>query len=246
MVALALLQLSCARFSRMLPWAREPLGNEVNLAFTMERNLVELESVLIDNRRGRFILGSAAPRTIVDSRFPLLNARRHVLQISEKETVRIEPAAMDLRGVADAIIGVEAWRNHAISIDYRSGLVTYQKEGIKPGLMTVYRYPAEPMITVIVDGREVAAIVDTTSPDTLVLPGPDRRGTVHVRIADTDFGATDVQYANVSRARVGNRLLSRFLVTIDYGRRVVGLWRDPRIGVSTSSAAPSNGTTTAP
>ena len=228
MVALALLQLSCAR---ALPWSREPVGNEVNLAFTMERNVIQFETVLIDNRPGRFILGSAAPRTIVDPRFPLRNARTHALQISEKETVRIDPAPLDLRGAADAIIGVDAWRNHAISIDYRSGLVTYQKEGIKPGLMTIYRFPAEPSINVIVDGREIAAIVDTTSPDTLVLPGPDRRGTAHVRIADTDFGAIDVQYANVSRPRVGNRLLSRFLVTIDYGRRVVGLWRDPRIAV---------------
>jgi hypothetical protein len=85
------------------------------------------------------------------------------------------------------------------------------------------------MINVVVDGREVAAIVDTTSPDTLVLSGPDARGSVNVLIAGTDFGATDVQYANVSQARVGNRLLSRFLVTIDYGRKVVGLWRDNRI-----------------
>ena len=226
MVALALLQLSCAR---ALPWGREPVGAEVNLAFTMEQNLIHLTTVRIDNRPGRFILGSAAPRTIVDSRFPLRRSSGHVVQISEKETVRIDPAPANLQGVADAIIGVEAWRNHAISIDYRSGLVTYQKEGIKSGLMHIYRFPAEPMINVIVDGREIAAIVDTTSPDTLVLPGRDTRGTVHVRIGDTDFGAVDVQYANVSRGRVGNRLLSRFLVTIDYGRKVVGLWRDPRI-----------------
>lgn len=207
------------------------MGTEVNLAFTMERNLIQLESVRIDNRTGRFLLGSAAPRTVVDPRFALNPTRAHALQISEKETVRIEPAARDLGGVADAIIGAEAWRNHAISIDYRSGLVTYQKEGIKPGLMTIYRFPAEPMIHVFVNGREIAAVVDTTSPDTLVLPGRDARATAHVRIADTDFGAVDVQYANVSRARVGNRLLSRFLVTIDYGRKVVGLWRDPRIPV---------------
>jgi hypothetical protein len=50
-----------------------------------------------------------------------------------------------------------------------------------------------------------------------------------VTVADADFGTIDVQYANVTRARVGNRVLSRFLVTIDYGRKVVGLWRDPRI-----------------
>lgn len=228
-LTLGLLQVSCAR---LLPWGKEPLGSEVNLAFTMEQNLIQFETVRIDNRPGRFILGTAAPRTIVDPRFPLLRTRAHALQMDERQTVRIDPAPMDLRGVADAIVGIEAWRNHAISIDYRSGLVTYQKEGIKPGLMHIYRFPAEPMITVIVDGREVAAIVDTTSPDTLVLPGAETRGTANVRVAETDFGAIDVQYANVSRARIGNRLLSRFLVTIDYGRRMVGLWRDPRIPLS--------------
>ena len=46
---------------------------------------------------------------------------------------------------------------------------------------------------------------------------------------DVDFGTIDIAYENVRHARVGNRVLSRFLVTIDYGRKVVGLWRDPRI-----------------
>ena len=227
MLALALLSLSCAR---VLPWSKEPIGNEVNLAFTLEQNLIRLSTVRIDGRPGHFILGSAAPRTIVDPRFPLRAFYAHAIQLSETETVRIDPAPADLRGVADAIVGVEAWSNHAISIDYRVGLVTYQKEGIKSGGMYIYRFPAEPMIHVIVDGRQIAAVVDTTSPDTLVLPGPDGRGTANVRIADADFGAIDVQYANVAQARVGNRLLSRFLVTIDYGRKIVGLWRDPRTG----------------
>ena len=221
-----MLTLSCAR---LLPWRNEPVGSEVNLGFTLEQNLIRLTTVRIDGREGYFILGTAAPRTIVDPRFPLRRFWRHAIQISEKETVRIDPAPADLGGVADAIIGVEPWRKHAISIDYRVGLVTYQKEGIKSGGMYVYNFPNEPMINVIVDGREIAAIVDTTSPDTLVLPGADGRGTANVRVADVDFGALDVQYANVTHARVGNRVLSRFLVTIDYGRKVVGLWRDPRV-----------------
>jgi hypothetical protein len=225
-LTLALVTLSCVR---VLPWGKEPVGSEVNLAFTLEKNLIRLSTVRIDNRPGRFILGTAAPRTIVDSRFPLNRFYAHAMQFGAKETVRIDPAPADLGGVADAIIGIEAWRNQAISIDYRVGLVSYQKEGIKSGLMHIYQFPAEPMINVLVDGREIAAVVDTTSPDTLVLPGPDARGTANVRIAETDFGAVDVQYADVAHARIGNRLLSRFLVTIDYGRKVVGLWRDPRI-----------------
>jgi hypothetical protein len=223
-LALTLLSAGC---SRLLPWRNEPVANEVNLAFRLERNLIELQSVRIDNRPGRFILGTATLRTVVDSRFPLAPLR-HWLHLSERDTLRLSPTRLDLGGTADAIIGAETWRRHAITIDYRGGLVTYQKQGIRTGLMTVYRFEAEPMIYVTVDGRQIAAIVDTSSPDTL--PAASRsRGNVRVNVAGTDFGSIDVQYANVPQARIGNRLLSRFLVSIDYGARLVGVWRDPRI-----------------
>jgi hypothetical protein len=213
------------------PWRNEPIGSEVNLAFTLEKNLVTFESVTVDGRKGRFILGSAAPRTVVDPAFAN-PARQHVLQLARKETIGIASAPLDLGGVADAIVGADAWHGQAISIDYRSGLVSYQKEGIKPELMTLYRYFAEPMIEVRVDGVPRNAIVDTASPDTLVLPSAQpARGNARVTIAGSDFGVVDVQYANVPQMRIGNRLLSRFLVTIDYGKRIVGLWRDPRIPV---------------
>ena len=97
--------------------------------------------------------------------------------------------------------------------------------------MTVFNYADAPMINVMVDGRRIPAIVDTASPDTLVLPragSPAERRKARVQIAGTDFGDVDVQFADVIAPRVGNRLLSRFLISIDYGRRLVGLWRDPR------------------
>jgi hypothetical protein len=220
-----LLTLSC---SRVLPWRDEPGATEVNLAFTLRQNLIELQTVRIDNRPGRFLLGTAAPRTVLDTAFA--GNGPHAVQISEKETVRINPSVMNLGGVADAIVGAETWGNRAISIDYRSGLVTYQKAGIHTGDMKLFTYDHEPMIYVLVNGVQTAAVVDTTSPDTLVLPARTAgRGNVQVPIAGNDFGMVDVRYANVSTARVGNRLLSRFFVTIDYGKRVVGLWRDPRL-----------------
>jgi hypothetical protein len=81
-----------------------------------------------------------------------------------------------------------------------------------------------------VDGANVPAIVDTASPDTVTLPrAKPGRGTAHVNVAGQDFGTIDVGYANIPVAHIGNRLLSRFLVSIDYGKHVVGLWRDPRI-----------------
>ena len=221
---LALLATSCAR---VLPWNKQAAGPEVNLAFMLDRNLVELYTLRMNDRPARFILGSAAPRTLLDSRYA--GAGPYTIELSEKNTVRITPGSLDLGGVADGIIGADFWKGRAISIDYRSGLVTYQTVGIVPGYMKMFRYEAEPLIYVNVDGTDVAAIVDTTSPDTLVLPGPaNTRGTARVAVAGVDFGALDVRYANVTSARVGNRILSRFLVTIDYGKRIVGLWPDTR------------------
>ena len=59
---------------------------------------------------------------------------------------------------------------------------------------------------------------------------PRRPPQAHVKIA-ADFGDVEVLAADVTAARVGNRLLSRFLVSIDYGKHQVGLWRDPRIAL---------------
>jgi hypothetical protein len=231
-LALALFAVSCAR---LLPWRDEAAAPEVNLAFTLDRNLVELQTLRLDDRPGRFLLGSAAPRTVLDPRYA--GNGPHALQLGEKNTVKLKPSTLDLGGVADGIIGVDAWGNRAISIDYHSGLVTWQKQGIEPGLMTMYRYDAAPVIEVNVDDSVVRTIVDTTSPDTLVLPSTsDRRGTARVSIAGTNFGAIDVRYANVSQARIGNRLLSRFLVSIDYGKKVVGLWRDTRTPLAPTTA----------
>lgn len=235
LATLALLALSCSRFA---PWRDEPSRPEVNLAFTLERNLIELSNVRVDNRPGRFILGTALPRTVLDIRFAVPPRPTNVLQLSQKETLRIDPIAQDLHGIAEGIIGSDPWRKAAITIDYRAGLVTYQKNGIIREAMTLFRFDAEPMMTVSVNGHETAVIVDTSSPDTLVLPGPNGRRTVDVAIAGTSFGPTDVRYAPVSHARIGNRLLSKFLVTIDYGHRLVGVWHDPRAGTAGSADWP--------
>lgn len=224
-VVLALLIASCAP---LLPWRNEPIGDEVNLGFTLERNLIDLTTVTIDGRRGRFVLGTAAQKTVIDPLFAP-DRSQHTVELSQKQTVALAPERVSLGGVADAIVGADAWSNRAISIDYRKGLVTFQKEGFQPGLMNLYRFSAEPTIEVTVAGRTMNAIVDTSSPDTLVIPSSQHvRGSALVRIAGVDLGAVDVQYANVAHARIGNRLLANFLVTIDYGQRIVGLWHDPR------------------
>jgi hypothetical protein len=214
----------------VLPWHDAPPPTEVNLALTIEKNLLVLTTVTIDGKPGRFILGSAHRQSVLDPRFAP-PSRMHSAHLNEKSSVRFTPLVVDLHGVADGILGADVWADKAVTIDYRAGLLTYQKEGIHPELMTLFNFSAEPEIIVTVDGRQIRAIVDSTSPDTLVVPRGDNaagRTTARVAIAGTDFGVVDIARGDVARARVGNRLLSRFLVTIDYGNHQVGLWKDPR------------------
>jgi hypothetical protein len=209
-------------------------NSEVNLSFTIENNLLRLDTVTLDNRAGRYFLGSAHPRTLVHPTFLPGQPRHSRLSLNGRATVSVDPIYVDLSAVGDAIVGFDAWSPHAITINYVEGLVTYQKEGIHPDGMTLFRYEDEPAIAVTVDGRRVPAAIDTAIPDTLILPrgaAAPGRTTVRVEIAGTVFENVDVALADVSRARIGNRLLSKFLVSIDYEQRRVGLWRDPRIPI---------------
>ncbi|HKO55168.1 MAG TPA: hypothetical protein VJ276_04775 [Thermoanaerobaculia bacterium] len=218
----------------VLPWSDEPIGEEVNVVFTIHNNLLFLPSTTIDGRTGRYFLGSASARSVLDPRIASQTpARTHTLALNSKESLRFTPVILDLGGTGDAILGADLWGKNAVTIDYRAGLITYQKSGIHPELMTLYGFQSEPSVLVNVNGRDVSAIVDTTIPDTLVLPAgaQNGRGTARIAMAGAQMGEMDVRFANISRARIGNRLLSRFLVTIDYGKRQVGLWRDPRIAL---------------
>jgi hypothetical protein len=225
----AILFASCS----LLPWQREAPPNEVNLGFTFENNLVFLTTAEINNHSGRVLFGSANLRTILDPAFAeRVRGHNYRLQLNHRESIPFTPVVMNLGGVGDAIVGADIWDAKAVTIDYRAGLVTYQKEGIYPDYMTIFRYDGEPKVLAEVDGRAIPAVVDTALPDTLVVPRgetPAGRRTAHVNIAGTDFGKIDIAAGNVAQARIGNRLLSKFLVSVDYGRRQVGLWRDPRI-----------------
>jgi len=231
----AIAVLLCASCSITLPWSHEPIGEEVNVAFVVRNNLLFLPSVTVDGHEGRFLFAAADARTALDTRFaatlPAMTGGARTLQLNEKQSLRFSPVTFDLRGVADGIIGADVWGNRAVSIDYVSGLLTYQKEGIHPELMTIYRFAAEPRVNVIVDGKSVDAVVDTASPDTLIVPRGSAaagRTRAHVQLGGADLGEIDIRRADISEARVGNRILSKFLVTIDYGKREAGLWRDPR------------------
>ena len=105
-------------------------------------NLLYLRSATVDGRPGRFLFGSANPQSVLDAHFAQAVGARpfHSLQLNERESLRFTPAVLDLRGVADAIIGADVWGAHAVTIDYRAGLLTFQREGIHPDLMNVYTF----------------------------------------------------------------------------------------------------------
>jgi hypothetical protein len=211
----------------VLPWSDENPRNEVNLAFTIENNLIFLTTARINNQAGRVFFSSASQRSVIDPKFAQTLASNHYeLRISPKATLPFQPAVVPLSGIGDVMLGADVWASHAVTIDYRSGLLTYQREGIHPEDMAIFHFTAEPAITATVDGRQVQLVVDTALPDTLVLPAEksDRRK-AHVVIAGTDFGDVEIRLDNVSGGRIGNRMLARYLVSIDYGKRVVGLWR---------------------
>ncbi|HSP14636.1 MAG TPA: hypothetical protein VLV78_07785 [Thermoanaerobaculia bacterium] len=217
----------------VLPWQGQAPANEVNLGFTLENNLIFLTTAEINNHGGRIFFGSAHSRTIVDPAFvERAGGGRYVLQLNHRQSIPFDPVVMSLGGVGDALVGADVWDAKAVTIDYRTGLLTWQKDGIYPDYMTLFQFEAEPKVIAEVDGRATPVVVDTALPDTLVLPRGSHaagRRSARVTIAGTDFGSVDVALGDVSRARIGNRLLSKFLVSVDYGRRQVGLWRDPRI-----------------
>lgn len=223
----ALLAASCLS---ALPWRSQPA--EVNLAFVVDHNLLYVPSVTIDNRAGRYFFSTAAPRTVIDPRFMSTHgSAAHVLRLNQRDSLRITAAVpLSLGTTGDAMIGADVWNGRVVTIDYHAGLLTYQKRGMFPELMTLYSFRAAPTVTVTVDGREINAIVDTASPDTLELPATRAgRRTARIAIAGSDFGNVDIGLSPwLTQPRVGNRLLAHFLMSIDYGRRVVGLWRDPR------------------
>ena len=225
-----LLLCSCA--SR-LPWNNAAPADEVNLAFNLHNNLLFLPSVTINGRAGHFFFGSATPRTVIDARFaPQLSGAdsKYTANFGNRVSIPFTPAVLDLGGTGDGLLGNDLFAGRAVTIDYRAGLVTYEKSGIHTESMKLFGFTGDPAIDVDVDGRRVSAIVDTTSPDTLTLPGANAsRRRAHVTVAGAAFPDVDIRTANTDRARIGNRLLSKFLVAIDYRNHVVGLWRDPRI-----------------
>jgi hypothetical protein len=235
---LALLLCGCYAVTQRLPWRDEPIGDEINIAFTLENNLPVLQSVTIDGHPARPIFASAIARTALDrtyaGRIGATLSRPVRLRFGQKATSQVTPLAVDLRGTADALIGADAAHGSRVGIDYTKGLLIFQQKPIETEGMRVSTFTGEPAVEATVDGRPLRVVIDTASPDTLVLPlamnaAGTPRGMAAVTLAGSDFGRIDVRYTDVAVPRAGNRLLSKFFIMIDYGAGRLSMWRDPRV-----------------
>lgn len=209
-------------------------SRESNLGFHLDRNQPVVTSIRVEGQTGRFVVASALPRTVVSSRF----ASEHLLDplspielvISETRRVVVDPNILDLGDDIDALIGIDVI-GPVFSIDYRRGTVsTSQRADLFTPDMIRYEFSDLPSLPVRIDGIEERAIVDTSLPDTLVIPltmfegATPGRSTATVEIGGVQLIDLDVLFADVTDLRLGNRILARFLLTVDTRVSRIGLW----------------------
>ncbi|HEU5163550.1 MAG TPA: retropepsin-like aspartic protease [Thermoanaerobaculia bacterium] len=209
-------------------------GTTTNIAWTFERNLVRIDTT-VGGREGSFLVGTASQHTIVDDGFPAdVSLRGRVgVNLGDRFSAAVEPVRSDLAGLADGVLGNDVWRGRSLTIDYQRGLLIIGKTLDPVTDAPRFRFRSVPSVRVTIDGVETSALVDTASPDTVLLParrfGTPGRRTISLRVGDTTFDEVDARVAPVDEVRLGNRILAHFLLTIDYPRREVSLWRHGRV-----------------
>lgn len=211
--------------------------NGTSVAFALDRNQVVFTNAQIDGHPGRFVLATAMPKSVLGSRFVSAKGLSFTAPfhgvLGGVRPFRIDANILDLEGSMDGMIGSDVI-GPVVTIDFRRHIASIARRAAPPTRdMKVYRYRGPiPSIPITIDGSERRAIVDTAMPDTLVIPEdwlPGRkagRAQAHIGLAGEHFESLDVDAAPVRQARIGNRLLSRFLIVIDYGHHRVALWRE--------------------
>jgi hypothetical protein len=222
---LGLLAASCSS-----PWAGQKT-DEINIVFTLQKNQIVL-SATVEERPGTFVVGSAQPRTVIDRGFlPVAGARVRVV-MSARFSTEVIPVVQDLGGVVDGILGVDTWQDATLTVDYSKQLLTLSRHSNGAMDGRLHRFAGAPTVPVFINGHQEEAIIDMAFPDTMTLPRRAGHGSertkVRLQLAGYDMGVVDVAISDSTSIRIGNRLLSKFLVTIDYRHGTVALWRDPR------------------
>ncbi|HUF18967.1 MAG TPA: hypothetical protein VMS12_13060 [Thermoanaerobaculia bacterium] len=209
--------------------------NRFSFALSIEDNQLVMTSARLGGRDGKFVLATGHQVTTVDTAYADANLAGGTVElaIGERFTADINPLRTELGAAADALLAADLWGQSTISIDYMAGMLTVSSDRHpRPNDMEVFPFAGPPTVPVTVDGQTWRAIIDTSLPDTLVLPRgsrPSSRARADIRLAGRSFEQIDVAWSDTSTPRIGNRLLSRFLVIINYRDLWVGLWPDPRI-----------------
>lgn len=184
----------------------------------------------VDGKPGRFLVGTAQPRSVMDRRFRKAADGSSSLVMGERFSRTISPVVDDLGGLADGILGADVWQDSTLTIDYSRQLIILSHEPADAMDGSLYRFTGPPALPVTLDGVAETAIIDTALPDSLVLPSERgrRRGQAALRVGSYDLGTVEIGFESTSTIRMGNRILARFLIKIDYRKGVISLWRDPR------------------
>lgn len=217
----------------------EPVIPEDNIGFFLRSNLPCVRAE-VNGRDATLVVASAIPRTTVTSSLKGDRAGARLLLGSTLIT-SVRPAALDVADLpADGLLGADAFRGRIATIDYFRGLLILSAWPKAQPSVTPWDFAGgPPRVPVVINGRATWAIVDTALPDTAVIPGEfldsatGGRGSVSLQVAGIRFDDLDVAVTPVVAPRLGNRVLSRFVVTIDYARERIGLWPDPRTADAT-------------
>lgn len=206
-----------------------PRAATTHLAWTFRQNLIVVGAVAggVD---GEFIVGTAHPATILDPEFAgrAGDRGRMPVNLGGRFTADARPVRAELDGLADGILGLDVWGRRSVTIDYRRNLIILGRdlEPMNEGLRHAFEHI--PAVPILIDGVERLALVDTANPDTIQLPatdfGEEGRRSVDLQVGDVRFRGIGATVAPVTEIRLGNRVLSHFLVTIDYPRGEVTLW----------------------
>jgi len=215
-------------------WSTDPTIPENNISFFLRTNLPCVRAE-VNGLDATLVIASALPRTAINSSLKgNLSSTR--LLLGSTLLTRVKPVALDVGDLpADGLLGADAFRGKIATIDYYRGLLILSAWPKPRPQVTPWSFAGgPPRVPVTINGREVWAIVDSALPDTAVIPGEflaaaeGDRGTVDLQVAGVRFDDLDVSITPVVTPRLGNRVLSRFVVTIDYARETIGLWPDPR------------------
>ncbi|MHB0969664.1 MAG: hypothetical protein ACYC7A_07685 [Thermoanaerobaculia bacterium] len=218
--ALLLSAISCGS----LPWTKQTAKTTLVFDFLRGQPVV---TAGMGGVEGQFVVGSAHPHTLVHE-----PGSGGVVSLGPRTTVTIEPRVAPLQTGADGILAMDVWRQTGtLALDYARGVVTLGGNA-SFGDASSERFESVPSVSLLVDRVPMRAVVDTSYPGGLVLPVSastsldSSSAVIELNGIRTEV---PVQRAEVPGPRIGNALLRRYLVMIDFRKRLVALWPDARL-----------------